>query len=199
MEVLIDQETEDLEWDLYDNMVRIRTIPDGSCFFHAIAKAYHKGYRLGEVNGKQINRSSLVRSLRSELSKKLGQKVPKSEKTYYQLLGRGEIEKLSKTSHQYTLDNLQKLLDSSRSIGDEFNEFISNELNKDIYILDGKSEGIYSVGGDKKLLYKDRLSIVLLYIEDPGHYELVGLRDGDNIKTLFDPNHSFINKIRSNL
>ena len=198
MEILLDSEIEDLDWKLHPNMVRIKTIADGSCFFHAIAKSYHKGYRDGEIGGKSINRSKMIRSMRSELAKKLGQKAPNSKKTYYQLLGKGEIEILSKENPEFSLDNLQKLLDSSRPVGNIFNEFVSNELKIDIYILDGKNKSVYRTSDDDKLLYKNRDSVVLLYIEDPGHYELVGLRDGDKIHTIFNPSHDFIKNIKKN-
>ena len=66
-----------------------------------------------------------------------------------------------------------KELDSDRPVDNAYNEFISDQLNKDIYILDAVTQDVYMTGSDDNVLYKDRPSIVLMYL--PGHYELVGL------------------------
>ena len=93
---------------------------------------------------------------------------------------------------------MQKELDSSRPVDNVYNEFISDQLEKDIYIIDAVKKDIYITGKDNDILYKNRPSVVILYL--PGHYELVGLvkKNGD-IKTLFNPDHDFIQAIRDRM
>ena len=191
----------------YPNLVRIRTETDGSCLFHAIVKAYFGPYIRGKMNGQTLDRKSFVRKLRRDLALKLEQRVEPQKpysKTYYETLSKGDLPEIAKSIPSYTLKNLQKLLDSTRPVGNIFNEFISNELNKDIYILDLQKKDIYMTGTDLDILYKDRDSIVILYM--PGHYELVGVetkldktytdRGNKYIKTLFKYDHPLIQFIR---
>ena len=189
----------------YPNLVRIRTITDGSCFFHAVSKAFFEPYITGTLNGLSLDRKEFVKKLRTDLSKKLGQKInpenPNSPR-YYDILSRGELEEMSKDVPAFRLENLQNLLDSNRPVDNVFNEFVSNQLDKDIYILDGNKKDVYITGRDEDILYKDRPSIVILYI--PGHYELIGVKDdNDNddgvITTLFSPDHSLIKAIKNRI
>jgi len=205
MKPLINEEFERMKWDgfLKDfNLIRCRVETDGSCFFHALAKSYFKPYIVGKKDGEPFDRKEFIKNLRKDLSKTLGSKVdpqnPKS-KTYYQILSNGELESISKSMPEYSLENMQKELDSSTPVSNYFNEFISNQLNIDIYILDSKTKDVYMVGADLKLLYKNRRSVVILYM--PGHYELVGLINDESsyIETYFLPNHPFIAKIRERM
>ena len=198
---LMDREYEPLNWPNrsfnYPNMVRIRTQADGSCFFHAIAKAYYTPYQVGILDGKAIDRSRLIQSLRRDLAIKLGQPIdannPKGT-TYYDLLSRGQLKEFAKEVPQYSLENMKRELASSAPVDNSYNEFVSNQLNKDIYLLDGEKQDVMITGNDDEILFKNRESIVILYI--PGHYELVGLQTSDGIKTHFKPTHDFIRAIR---
>ena len=201
---LMDVEYERLSWDKIFkgfDLIRIKTESDGSCFFHAIAKAYFKPYITGKITNKDFNRKDFVHNLRKDLSKTLGSKInpdnPNS-RTYYQTLSKGELEKISEEIPEYSLENMQKELDSNSPISNVYNEFISNQLNIDIYILDAIKRDIYMTGTDDNLLYKNRKSVVILYM--PGHYELVGLlHPKDYIETYFSPNSSFIRRIRERM
>jgi hypothetical protein len=203
LSILMDREYEPLNWTegfTYPNMVRIRTSADGSCFFHAIAKAYYIPYRTGMLNGVAINRHQLVKTLRRDLAMKLGQPANPLEPngpTNYDLLSRGQLREFSKAVPRYSLDNMKKELNSPSAIDNVYNEFISNQLGKDIYLLDGENRDVLVTGNDDDILYKDRDSIVILYI--PGHYELVGLLQGDRIETHFLPSHPFIQAIRNRM
>lgn len=181
----------------FDKLIRIRTEMDGSCFFHAIAKSYFKPYITGKIDDKNINRKKFVRNLRKDLSKTLGQKIDPSNPnslTYYETISNGELPNIS---NKYSLRALQKELDSTQPVSNIYNEFISNQLNKDIYILDGVKQDVYMTGTPDDLLYKNRDSIVILYI--PGHYELIGVKNEGYIKTLFKHNDELIQAIRSRM
>ena len=172
------------------DLVRVSCEMDGSCMFHAIAKAYFKPYIMGKVGDGVFDRSEFVRNLRKDLSLALPAAYPK--------LANGELEEISKTMPKYSLKNLQKELDSNSPVSNYFNEFISNQLNIDIYILDAKTKDVYMFGADLKLLYKNRKSVVILYL--PGHYELIGLlKDQSTVETYFSPTHPLIKKIRERI
>jgi len=204
MRPLRSREFEKIKWTqniTYPGLIRIRTDADGSCFFHAIAKAYFKPYITGKTkDGKPIDRKKFVRSLRKDLSKMLANKVdPKNpdSKTWYETVANGEWPRISEKMEEYSLKSMQKELDSNASVSNIYNEFISDQLNKDIYILDGIKQDVYMTGTDEKLLYKDRLSIVILYL--PGHYELVGVEENGYIQTSFESNSGLIKMIRKRM
>lgn len=198
---------ESLTWDSstgfsYPGMVKIRTIADGSCFFHAIANSYSEPYRIGILpGGASINKIQFIKSLRHDLSLKLAERVnplDQSSLIYYDLLSRGELKNFSKIVPEYTLENMQKELNSSSPVNNVYNEFISNQLNKDIYLLDAVKKDVYLVGRDDDILYKGRDSIVLLYT--PGHYNLVGVMQDSGVPaTLFKSDNPFIKAIQARI
>ena len=185
----------------YRNMVRIHAIMDGSCFFHALVGAFFKPYREGHINGTPINKKEFVKKFRMDLAKKLGSKVdplaPDSKK-YYDVISRGELEEYSKEVPHYSLESMQKELMSSHPVDTVYLEFISDILDKDIYLLYLPDKDVYMIPDQFDLLYKGRDSIVLLGM--PGHYDLVGLQASDGtIKTFFTPDNQFIRSIRERI
>lgn len=200
---MVDRDYEPLTWSgpfKFPGMIRIRTLADGSCFFHAIANAFFKPYRTGMIESKAVSKSQLIRGLRQDLSIKLGEPVDPLEPsgpTHYDLLGRGQLKEFAKEHPQYTLANMKKELDSDSAVDNVYNEFISNQLGKDIYLLDRLREDVYPTGDDAALLYRNRSSVVLLVT--PGHYELIGLEKDGTITTIFHADHPFIRAIRQRL
>ena len=197
-----------LRWDgplTQQGMVRLRTIGDGSCFFHAICYAVSKEYRTGYYNdGTVLDRREYVSRLRRELSDNLSSVVEVDSAsgngvTRYSLLSRGQLESMSAELPEYSLPNMKALLVSRSSVDNRFNEHVSNCLNIDIYILSHENEDVYITGNDTDILYKDRDSVVILYVEDSQHYELVGVNTGHMIRTVFPYNDEFILKIRSRI
>lgn len=192
-----------LNWDHFSipnqRMIRIFTIPDGHCMFHAIANAFFIPYRKGTINNIPITQTEIVTRMRSDLAHQLELKsIENPSKTNYEMLGGGAVATMSETLPRYKLSNMIKELMSSSPIDNLYNEFISNTLNKDIYILSAEKEDVYMFGDDYKLLYKNRESIVILYV--PGHYELVGLQDKNGReRTIFPYNDPFINLIRKRM
>lgn len=195
----------DLSWQnakfQHSNMVQIKAAPDGSCFFHALLQAFYKPYQLQMEDEVPVSRKKLVKNFRYDLSVRLEEHIDIDDPTspiVYDTLSRGQLGELSKEMPEYSLKNMEEELHSSSSVGNLYNEFISNELNKDIYILDGEKQDVYVTGNDLDLLYKNRQSIVLLY--QPGHFDLIGLRNNDgSVSTFFDYSHPFIEAIRNRL
>jgi hypothetical protein len=206
---------EPLYWRNFDifPMVRIFTIGDGSCLLHAVANSFYIPYRTESFNGVGIRRSELIRDLRKELSTKLS--LP-SDPLYpngplnYDLLAGGVLSTMlgKENPEEFGLKAMmERLADPSKEITFEYMEFISNQLNKDIYFLDSKSQDVYLTEIDDSYLYKGRESVVLLYIEGitiggitgMGHFELIGLRTNEGIATYFRPDHEFISYIQNRI
>ena len=88
----------------YPGMVRKNTIADGSCFFHAIFKAYHVPYIEGVINDTPFDRKDFVQKFRKELSVRLTEKSSdEPSKTNYETLSRGEWPGMSKDNDIYSL------------------------------------------------------------------------------------------------
>lgn len=195
----------DLGWDKHGfedfRMVAIDTIGDGNCYFHALTHAFYIPYRTQNLNGRTISRRQIVRDLRDSLAKRLGEPVDPLNpdgNTFYNQLSRGKLQQFGKSVPEYSFEEMRARLRSNSAVGNEYNEFISDQLSKDIYILDGVKHDVYITGDDDELLYKKRPSIVLLY--HPGHYELVGIRDSTgSIQTYFSTTHPFITFIKSRM
>lgn len=197
-------ETEPLRWInnfIFPNMVRIGTHADGSCLFHSIALSYYTPYIMGRDKDKPLDRIDFIKNLRSELTEKLSDKVdPNNLKSpsYYETISRGGLPSFGKEISNYSLDSMKQELSSNNPVDNVYNEFISDVLDKDIYILDMTSKDVYMTGDDLDILYKDRNSIVVLYL--PGHYELIGLQNSKGeTSTLFTPNHPFIQSIQKRM
>ena len=143
---LLNQEFEKIKiFDGFD-LVRIRVPTDGNCFFHSILKAYFKPYIVGKIDGEVFDRKEFIKNLRKDLAKKLAIRVDprdKKSKTYYETLSNGELENISKDMPQYSLKNMQKELNSTSPVSNIYNEFISNELDIDLYILDADKKDVY--------------------------------------------------------
>lgn len=176
------------------NLVRFSTPMDGNCLFHAITNSYFLPYRTKILNNRSINRLDIIMSLRRELSEKLALKIDPNDDNsprHYDILNGGNTKLFCEYVPEFTLNNMQKMLNSNNSIGYGYMEFIGNALNKDIYILEAIRQDIYHSDELSLSITGNRNSIVLYYMN--GHYELVGIQqDDETFNTYFSPDHSFI-------
>jgi len=154
-------ETQSLDWKKkfkFKNMVRIGIDGDGSCYFNAIAYAYFIPYREGNIDGTPLDRRKFIRNLRYDLAEKLKEHIDPNDDTSprnYDLLSRGNLANFSEnvikkgpTNLSYGLDDMVTELQSGNDVGYVYNEFVSNEFEKDIYFeLVGiqKKEGIQTL------------------------------------------------------
>ena len=185
-------ELEILDWEglspfYYEGLVKKTEINDGSCFFHCIADSFYRKYQLG-----QVNRKEFVKNLRKDLSKNLSVAV-------YEKLSRGQLKNFRIPG--YSLLDFKKILDSNEYVDNRFNEYISNVIDKDIYIIDYEKKDVYITGSYNDvggILYKNRDSIVIIWING-NHYDLAGVLEGKKLITLFQYNHPFIETIRQSM
>lgn len=182
----IDWKGEYSGWEI----VRIFTPPDGSCLFHAILNGFSTSYHSGMLNGKQINKEKMVSLFRKELAEKLAETIPGESHTYYESLNNGNMKEFSEAVPEFSLKNMQAELNSNNSIGYGYLEFISDIIEKDIYILDADRQDIYI--SDEAAVKGDRSSIVIYYSDFTGHYELIAIKTEDSFASHFSPKHSFI-------
>jgi len=172
-------------------LVRIATIGDGSCFFHAVLKAYYKPYA---DNPSYSYRRQLVINLRRDLATILPMINPDTGTTYYedanngvwaQLAEHGRIDDLG-NNVDYSLRGMQRLFDSDRDVGDEVFGFVSDMLGLDIYVVQLNSDDIRP----HISIVKDRPAVVIG--GNGHHYETIGVLHGDVIQTVFWPSDPLI-------
>ena len=206
---LIDVSYESLDWEKYNapiqfnNMIRIYTeSSENGSFYHALINASFRNYRLGIIKMIPITQSEIIRRIRYDISFNLGSINQETGLLKWQELGDGTIMSMSSTMPEYSLPEMQKNIMSSNPSSVAY-EFISDQLNRDIYILSAEHKDVmFNHGYDYSKLYKKRDSVVLLSLPGlSGHYELVGLNDTakGTQQTLFTYNHPFIQTIRQRI
>mgnify|MGYP003387501436 CR=1 FL=1 len=179
-----------LDWGLHPDMVEIGADGDGSCFFHSVSLGMFKPYQREKTHdGQRYSRREHVVRLRTELSHLLP--------AHYNNLSRGALSEFSKTCTEYTMENMQRQLMSNEPVDNVYNEYISNILKIDLYIMDGENKKVMVLGDDSDILYRNRNSVVLIY--RPGHYNLVGIDKGEEVQTFFLPDNEFIKSIRKQM
>jgi hypothetical protein len=199
----------------------IKVLGDGSCFFHAVLRGFHRSY----IKSTSIqDRQNLAKKLRTAIALVLEEIDPQTGLREYDKLGGGSYAEFNKAvsgatdkrgdliieNNKYSLKGLQQELNSNDPVDHAYIEMLSNHFNKDIYLIDANTRDVYPTGTDLKLLYKNRDSIVILY--SPGHYDVIGIKriaettipdicnKGDVIfDCLFHPQHQFIQSIQRRL
>ena len=169
------------------NLMRIKTPADGHCLFHALLSAFFIPYINETYNGEYLSKNDIIKNFRYELSLKLPE--------HYKLINKGNTKKFSKDVPEFKLTNMQKELNSNHFIGYGYLEFIANQINKDIFILDDNGD-VYK-GDEIPLLIKNRNAIILYYKNF--HYELVGLNINNNIQTHFSTLHPLIKFLKTKI
>jgi len=182
----------------YPGMVRFSVPGDGSCLIHSLLLAYDQSYRLERQNGRSVSRKDLASKFRQELANLLAAPIDTLDPTsprYYDVIARGSLPTMSNEYPDYTLENMQRTLANSKECLDYmYLEFISDAIDKDIYILDGEKMDLL-LTGEEDLYQKGRPSIVLHYYRN--HYELVGIMNNEGVvRTLFHPEDDFIRQLK---
>lgn len=176
---------------LDEEFVRIPALGDGSCMFHAILQAFNKTYI--ESNNREKQR--IVRQVRNDLSDILDKKI--GDRVCYDQLSRGSLKTFAKYVPEASLKNMKRSL-AGNDWGDyRFLELLSNIFEIDIYIIDRDKGDLYNTG-DTELFYKNRDSIIILNNSN-FHFDTVGVKTKNGIRTLFDHNEPLVTKLQSKL
>ena len=189
-----DDKVEPVISDWYENVVRIGTLADGSCFYHSFLKSFYDHYQ----KAPKEERFKIVKELRKELSDVLEKKIGNS--TIYEQIGNGlfldyENQKVPIVKDMvFNLENLKKILNSYEYLGEEILLLTVELFSINIHIV---------IPTDKNLYYYhsytsegNKYAIVIANVGNC-HYETIGLEYSDGIKTLFFENDHFITKIKS--
>ncbi len=170
--------------DIPCDLVTIPTLGDGNCFLHAILTSCNNRYNLMNISEK----GNLARLLRNDLATILDVSINNS--TFYQKLSRGQAEEIAKYVTEMRKDYMQAYLRSNHWLNDSFLEFFSIIFDINIVIISAKEKDIYRTG-DKELLFKKRNTILVNYI-DQAHFESIGIRTPDGLKTIFHPESEIV-------
>ena len=172
-------------------LVRIGTIGDNSCFFHAILKAYYKPYA---ANPSWSYRTDFVRKLRDDLATALQVINPDTGRMYYYDANDGVWEALSKSVRiddlgngvDYSLQGMQRLLRSNRDVGDEVFSYVTDMLGLDLYVLKLDSDRV------RPIIAIDKGRPAVVIGGNGYHYETIGALHRDVIQTVFWPSDPLI-------
>jgi hypothetical protein len=181
-------------WDL----IRINTASDGHCLFHAIANSFFVPYHTEILEGNKIKRIEIVKQMRKRFSENLSSPISSepNAKTHYEIINSGKTAEFplcpDSLEYDFSLNNMKKQLDSNKYIGYGYIEYISNILDKNIYILNDSNSDLYPYEKTElPNIYKKNRSSIVLYFSF-NHYELVGIMNNGIVDTYFDSDHTFI-------
>lgn len=182
----------------YDDLVRIATIGDGSCFIHSVLKAFYREY---QENNNAKFRLDLAARVRRDLAFVLGLENPQYPgHTYWETSAKGAFprmvmqqinnEELIKDLRvDYSISGLKYLFNSHSQLGDEVYTFVADAMNIDIYVLRATRENLYPH-------YHTRNPNVIrngiVIIGNMYHYEVLGVNTAEGFQTVFPPNDPFL-------
>lgn len=171
-------------------VVRIAAIGDGSCFIHSALKAYSTPY----ANNPSVNnRVKLALDLRRDLAYTLQMPDPSNPSmSLYESFNNGIFPLLSEADTHFTLENLQKTINSSGWLGDEIFEYATQRLGVNVIVMTPTTTNlVQESGGDIDQLHYP----YNIFIGHVGgcHYETIGIYiEGKGIQTVFDKNDPFM-------
>jgi len=185
----------------YNNLVRIATIGDGSCFIHAVLKAFYPPYQDNNSANFRINMTAEVRRDLAEFLTLEDANHPGF--IYWQTTARGafpdhlmlqtnEPNAIYNDRIDFSLKGIQWLLNSFNQLGDEVYKLVSDALNIDIYILRVTLDDLYPH------LHTHRPDIVrdaVVIIGNNSHYEVLAVDTEAGFQTIFPPDDPFLNAL----
>jgi len=182
----------------YPGMVRLRTLPDPGSLLHAVFNAFFVPYRSNQFNhnSEPVGRKEMVNAYRTHLANRLTEPIDPSNTLspgVYECLGRGKMKEYASIIKEYHIDVMRsELCDESFFLDDKYLELVSNEISKDIYVLNALTQDVHVFDhSDIEMYYKGRPAVVVLFL--PGHFELVGIqKDNGDVVTHFSPTSSFV-------
>ena len=203
-----------LKCSWYNDVVRIATIGDGSCFIHSALKGFYPPY---QENNNARYRINLTREIRRDLAVSLGTPDPKHPNyIYWETANRGQFQNLlmqeiiseildeidyntkgfplgnnllNTLRVDYSLNGLMYLFNSESYLGDEVFDFVANIFNIDIYIVLATPSDIKPIRYSQ-LPGVQRNAIVIT--GNTYHYETVAIDTNEGLQTVFGPEDPFL-------
>src|SRR3990167_1165444 len=187
-----------------NNVVRIATMGEGSCFVHSVCKAFVPVYQINNTFG---FRSDFVKKLRREFAYSLGEESDRFPGyTYWQTVANGSLARqmmleiknpglMKELGIDYSLVGMQNLLNSYSYLGDEVYQVISDLLEMDIFVVRMTKEDLHVHLTTERF---DHPRDVVVIGGNTYHYEVIGIDHGEDvgIQTVFSPDDEFIQNLR---
>lgn len=197
-----DDISEPLKCSWYNNLVRIATIGDGSCFIHAVLKGYFKPYQ-------EDNRASARLNFVANLRRDFAIYLSYADENYpgqsiWSTTARGSFPRLlmqqllneSSLGYlhiDYSLPGLQRLFNSYNNLGDEIYSFISDALQIDVYVLKITKEDIFP---HSHTSHPNTRRNAVIIVGNMLHYEVLAINTPRGLQTLFPPNDPFLQVVK---
>lgn len=184
-----------------DQLVRIATLGDGSCFIHALLKAISLDYQDHPSFG---YRSNLVKRFRRDMGLLLNipdQRYPGH--VYWETANHGEFVNLFANQVlsdnlavvdeivDYGLSGLQRMFNSSYYLGNEVYGFVTELLNVNLCILQATTKDLINHSYDQH----DPSWPTVIIIGNTAHYEVIGLQTSTGVQTVFPPDSQVVQKL----
>lgn len=191
-------------WYDKEKVVRIGAIGDGSCFFHSVINGYYKPY---QNNDNRKQRSVFVKKLRRDIAYTLQMKNPENntltmwetaangifKELYEQQMAGLEMRDMFGNKLDYSLEGLQRLLNSDQYLGDEVYQYASDILGIDIYVMRLTNKNLYPhLNTSKKGVERK----VVVISGNGNHYETIGVERDGLFQTVFSQDDPFIKALK---
>ena len=188
-----------------EEVVRIGAIGDGSCFFHSVLNGYYKEY---QNNPDRRYRIDLVKKLRRDIGFSLQEgdpnyvgKIRWETAAGGQLAGMYEQQQLGVDFESvfgypidFSLNGLQRLINSNEFLGNEVYSYAADMLNIDIFITRLTEKDLYVHQNTNR---PGSVRRVVVISGNGDHYETIGLIRNSLFQTFFEYDDPFIMALKS--
>lgn len=166
-----------------NKLLRYGNPQDGSCYIHAILRAFSKPYKKLTV----AERSVFIIQLRKELSAHYTREI-------HDGIGNGYFATSEVPAYRY--ENMKlAIADPGYWIPQPLMEFIGDQLETNVYIIRGIDAEPYVFGDTASHVKPGRKNVVLYWIND-NHYETVGQLELNNqVRQVFMDGHPLVKAI----
>ena len=161
-------------------LVRFGIPQDGSCYIHAMLRAFSKHY-----NGLTLaERAVYMIQLRAELAHDYTREI-------HDRVGNGFFA--SSQSPAFKYENVRAAISNMKDWVAQYQmSYIGDKLATNVYVLRGVDAIVYRFGDTSDHIKPGRKNIILYWIND-NHYETVGIYETETrIRRVFDDNHPLI-------
>ena len=178
---------------------RIGCIGDGSCFVHALLKSINKEYAQGNVD-----RVATAKYTRRDIAYLLSQGaagvatlaphtvyIYDQDKSVYD--NYPQFAELAKFNPEYSLLELMKLINSTQYLSDEAFVIFADLFNINIYIMLANNRSLDYLS---RFIRPQRQRNVVISGQG-SHFELIGVKRGQLLQTMFTNNDQFIKDIEA--
>ena len=176
-----------------EQIVRIGTIGEGSCFFHAYIKGYYPPYQ-------ESNNTSAKIKFIADLRKGLGIALDfqtEDGQTFYE---KYNFQGLASFDPFFKIQNLKRFISNpSECVGDEIYQYVADILGMGFIMTELNSKEWRIIKKYKSSFSRQGFAKYVVIVNIPGHYELIGLKREYNgrqlFQTIFDEDDNFIRDI----